>query len=106
MTPATLLIAAIQAAKEAEATARLNRLAAVQAFAEHVKDAMKRNCLDSGTLRRRLGWPESRLGNFLHLGHCLAPDRMAELGAALGPMSADERAKAKWQPLRTKTTNS
>jgi hypothetical protein len=106
MTHASYLIAAIAQAKEAEDTARLNRQAAVQAFAEHVKYKMKRNSLDSGTIRRRLGWPESRLSNFLHLGHCLSADYMAELAGALGAMSAEERGKAKWQPLRTKALNS
>jgi hypothetical protein len=99
------LIAAIAEAKEAESVAAELRRAAVHAFAEHVKELMQRNCIDSGTLKRRLGWPENTLGNFLHLGYCLAPDRMAELAAALGPMSAEERGKAKWQPLRTKALN-
>lgn len=105
MTNAAHLIAAIAEAKEAEAMASLNRQAAVQAFAEHVKDRMKYNVLDTGTIRRRLGWPQSLLGNFLHLGYCLAPDRMAALAEALGPMSAEERGKAKRQPLRTKALN-
>lgn len=106
MTPATPLIEAIAHAKAAEATARLNRLAAVRAFACHVKGRMARLKLDRGTLRRRLGWPDSRLGNFLHLDYCLTPEWMAELAAALVPMSAAERKAAKRQPKRTKALNS
>lgn len=106
MTPATHLIEAISQAKAAEATARLNRLAAVRAFAWHVKGRMVRLKLDRGTLRRRLGWPDSRLGNFLHLDYCLTPEWMAELDGALVPMSAAERKAAKRQPKRTKALNS
>lgn len=106
MTPTSHLIDAIAQAKAAEATARLNRLAAVRAFAQNVKGRMARLKLDRGTLRRRLGWPDSRLGNFLHLDYCLTPEWMAELDGALVPMTAAERKAAKRQPKRTKALNS
>jgi hypothetical protein len=106
MTPAALLIDAITAAKAAEATARLNRLAAVRAFAGHIKGKMARFKLDRGTLRRRLGWPDSRLGNFLHLDYCLTPEWMAQLAEAVGPMTVAEKKAAKRQPKRTKALNS
>jgi hypothetical protein len=103
---ATLLIEAITAAKQAEASARQNRLAAVRAFAGHIKGKMARLKLDRGTLRRRLGWPDSRIGNFLHLDYCLTPEWMAQLAEAVGPMTAAERRAAKRQPKRTKALNS
>jgi len=106
MTPAALLIEAITAAKAAEATARLNRLAAVRAFAGHIKGKMARHKIDRGTLRRRLGWPDSRIGNFLHLDYCLTPEWMAQLAEAVGPMTASEKKAAKRQPKRTKALNS
>jgi hypothetical protein len=106
MTPAAILIDAITAAKAAEAQARLNRLAAVRAFAGHIKGKMGRFKLDRGTLRRRLGWPDSRIGNFLHLDYCLTPEWMAQLAEAVGPMTAAERKAAKRQPKRTKALNS
>jgi hypothetical protein len=106
MTTAADLISAITAAKQAEATARLNRLAAVRAFAGHIKGKMARHKLDRGTLRRRLGWPDSRLGNFLHLDYCLTPEWMAQLAEAVGPMTAAEKKAAKRQPKRTKALNS
>jgi hypothetical protein len=106
MTPAALLIEAITAAKAAEASARLNRLAAVRAFAGHIKGKMARHKLDRGTLRRRLGWPDSRIGNFLHLDYCLTPEWMAQLAEAVGPMTAAEKKAAKRQPKRIKALNS
>jgi len=106
MTPTSHLIDAIAQAKAAEATARLNRLAAVRAFAGHIKGKMARHKLDRGTLRRRLGWPDSRIGNFLHLDYCLTPEWMAQLAEAVGPMTAAERRAAKRQPKRTKALNS
>lgn len=105
MTPATHLIDAIAQAKAAEAKAKQNRHAAVRAFAQHVKGRIASLKLDRGTLRRRLGWPDSRLGNFLHLDYCLTPEWMAELTAALVPMTAAERKAAKRQPKRTKALN-
>jgi hypothetical protein len=107
MSPAAHLIEAITAAKQAEASARLNRLAAVRAFAGHVRARMKHLKLDRGTVRRRLGWADHTLGNILHLDYCL-PDAasMAALAAALGPMTAAEKKAAKRQPKRTKALNS
>lgn len=102
MTSTTKLIAAVTKAKKTEAKARLARQEAVQAFTQRVKETMQANYLDGGTIRRRLGWPDSRLSNFLHLGHCLTDEHMAELASALGPMTAEERAAAKWQPKRSK----
>lgn len=100
------LIRDIAKAKAAEAAARQARQEAVRAFAKHVKERIKRHNIDRGTLRRRLGWPDSRIGNFLHLDYCLTPEWMTQLGWALGPLTIAERKAAKRQPKRTKTLNS
>ena len=100
------LIRDIAKAKAAEAAARQARQEAVLAFAKHVKERIKRHNIDRGTLRRRLGWPDSRIGNFLHLDYCLTPEWMAQLGRALGPLTQIEKKVAKRQPKRTKALNS
>lgn len=102
MTRATILIQAIAQAKAAEAEAQRGRLAAVRAFSQHVKQQMLRHKLDRGTLRRRTGWPDYKLGNFLHLDCCLPPDDMTVLAEALRPLSPEERKIAKRQPKRQK----
>lgn len=106
MTRAACLIHAIAQAEKALANARRNRLAAVQAFAKYAKQQILRHKLDRGTLRRRTGWPDYKLGNFLHLDYCLPPDDMAVLAEALRPLSVEERKAAKRQPKRTKALNS
>ena len=102
MTTITKLISAVTKARTAEAKASLARREAVQAFTQRVKDTMQANYLDGGTIRRRLGWPDSRLSNLLHLGHSLTDEHMAQLASALGPMTAEERKATKWQPVRSK----
>jgi hypothetical protein len=101
-----ILINNIAKAKAAEIEATQARQAAVRDFARHIKKRIAQLNLDRGTLRRRLGWPDARLGNFLHLDYCLTPEWMAELSAALGPRTAAERKIAKRQPKRTKALNS
>jgi len=100
------LVRTIARAKADEATAKLQRQAAYKDFSKYVKLRMKVNHIDRGTLRRRLGWPDSRIGNFLHLDYCLTPEWMTELGWALGPLTIAERKAAKRQPKRTKALNS
>lgn len=102
MTSTTKLISAVTKARTAEVKAYLARQEAVKAFAQRVKETMQANYLDGGTVRRRLGWPDYRLSNLLHLGHSLTDEHMAQLASALGPMTAEERKAAKWQPVRSK----
>lgn len=96
------IITAIDAAKEAELEAKRKRLAAFRAFTVHIKGLMVRHKLDRGTIRRRTGWHDSKIGNFLHLDYCLTTAEMTALAAAMTPMTPAEKKIAKRQPKRTK----
>lgn len=89
--PVLPFIRAIENAKRFEEEARANRLSAVRAFADYTKWLMLENGMDSGTLRRRLGWEAHKIGNFLNLNQCLPPDEMKAVIRAIGPLSPAEK---------------
>ena len=100
------IITAIEAAKESELEAKRKRLAAFRAFAVHIKGLMVRHKLDRGTIRRRTGWHDSKIGNFLHLDYCLDSAEMTTLAEAMTPLTPAEKKIAKRQPKRTKALSS
>lgn len=89
--PVLPYIRAIENAKQFEEAAKENRRASVKAFADYAKWLMRENGMDSGTLRRRLGWPQHTMGNFLHLNYCLTPDDMKAVILAIGPLTTAEK---------------
>lgn len=100
--PVTPFIQAIETAKQFEATAKESRLAAVKAFVSYAKWLMSEIGMDSGTLRRRLGWEAHKVGNFLNLDYCLKPDDMRALILAIGPLSPEEKKLVKGHTDRRK----
>lgn len=89
--PVTPFIQAIESAREMESAAKRNRLAAIKAFAMYAKWLMRENGIDSGTLRRRLGWEQHKMGNFLHLDYCLTPNDMRAVILAISPPNPTEK---------------
>jgi hypothetical protein len=96
------IITHIESAKESELEAKRKRLAAYRAFAVYIKGLMVRHKIDRGTLRRRLGWPDSKIGNFLHLDYRLDPHEMIALAESMTPLTQSEKKIARRQPKRTK----
>lgn len=89
--PVLPFIRAIENARQFEEAAKQNRLSAVRAFSDYAKWLMAENGMDSGTLRRRLGWEQHKLGNFLHLDQALKPDEMKEVILSITPLTLAEK---------------
>lgn len=96
------IITAIESAKELERQASRNLLAACKAYSTHIKGKILRYHLDRGTLCRRTGWPNHKIGNFLHNDYKLKHDEMITLANAMSPLTPEEKKIAKRQPKRTK----